>query len=178
MKRLGIIILLLAILTGCKKKNPVNPYNNNNSTDTTQGITQGNSTNIPLVGDTIGIKIDSCVKVLDTLTMDTLTICWDSVVDKRLLYPLCTHAMPWGYAKVYYTLNGNIHFMLGMEDCNVYAKGCGGLTTEPYLNRLPMSIDTLGYEICLTYFWPPEDTFSQPGIPDSAYFSKLYIHKK
>ena len=169
MKRLWILLVLILVVSGCKDETPVKPSGN------TQ--TQNNSPAIPIVGDTIGIKLDSCVKVLDTLTMDTLTICWDSVADKRLLYPQCESGT-WGWLESYYTFNGNTRFMLGMEDCNVYARGCGGRVPEPLPNGLPTSIDTLGYEICLTYFWPPEDTFSQPGIPDSAYFSKLYIHKK
>ena len=171
MKRLWILLILILVVSGCKDETPVKPSGN------TQ--TQNNSPAIPIVGDTIGIKLDSCVKVLDTLTMDTLTICWDSVMDRRLLYPYCQTSIPPAYAKIYYTLNGNINFALGIDDCLPRTRGCEDRVHSPLdKDSLLASIDTLGYEICLTYFFPFEDTFSQPGIPDSAYFSKLYIHKK
>ncbi len=177
MKRIFFFIIILLAGFGCKKPEPgVTP--DTQTTNTTLDTTQTQKPQLPLLGDTLFIKLDSCQKVLDTLAGDTLVICLDSIYDNRVLQPLCESADPPPIARCFFVFEDTIQLPYMEVDCG--GNPCG---PPPVLwFPSPIFIDTLGYRICLLLLFPyivdsSAGIIHSWDIPDSLYKAMVLIHK-
>ncbi len=178
MKRIVFFIIILLAGFGCKKPEPgVTP--DTQTTNTTLDTTQTQKPQLPLLGDTLFIKLDSCQKVLDTLAGDTLVICLDSIYDLRDLIPFCEAADPPGNAKCFFIFQNIIS--LNMEIACEGINKCGYQPNWLFAPN-PTFIDTLGYRICLVGLFPNKVDSSAgiiftSDIPDPLYKTTVLIHK-
>ncbi len=189
MKRLfyGLIFLLTAMFLGyCRnQEEEVKPTP---SLTTEEEQEEQIQTKIYYIGDTMQLKINDCVFVVDTFQQDTFYMCIDSLKDGRCPFYsfICSLMMPPGHAYVYL----DVYFQQQKYWLVPSIVGHAESRTCPRSSGWDgKTIDTLGHQWCVYSITPHPDTSNviQPDssggistwppldIPDSAYTITLKV---